>query len=375
MSDHEKPTEETDPRRPDLGRASQASGAKELGAGAAKQPGMSVAAASEGDAEKSSASAESRRTSDDQEQKQRKRSLLGPGAPSAPPNSDPRFLFGLMDDATPLEVGYEEAAQRGQPCATGRWRAVLVAAAVVCGLMLGGAANAMRDMFPGDEAHRVEIQDVKVLEARNAEQRQRLQDLEAEANDLAGQALRDEELRKQWDAQPSSTESVAVRNPGIQIILTDPPEGWKSPLRRTPGVTDKDLQAVVNLLWAVGAEAISVNDQRIVSSSSIRVASGVIGVNYQRVSGPYRITALGDPRGLLRELRAWGLEEYLHEVRVEAGIGYEIQQGASYEVPAGPADRRSGGAEGPFVFATELASDGNYPDASGYGEGGQEGTP
>lgn len=303
-------------------------------------------------------------------------SLLGPrtGAPSAPTNSDPMFLFGLMEDVTPLEMGYEEAARRGQPGPTRTCRVFWVGVAVVCGLLLGGAANAMRELIPGDDAYRVEIQDLKDLEAQNAEQREYVGELEVAVDDLAGRALRDEELKRQWEEDRAEREAVVTRGWGIQIILNDPPDGG-SAAEQAAGVIDKDLQVLVNALWSVGAEEISINNQRVVGSTAIRVAAGIVGVNYQPISGPYVITALGKPRDLIAGFRESGGERYLQELRDEVGVRYKVEQGASYEVPAGPVKRGSGGAEGTVMFAKPLTSDGNHLGAGGYGEEGMERTP
>jgi uncharacterized protein YlxW (UPF0749 family) len=63
-------------------------------------------------------------------------------------------------------------------------------------------------------------------------------------------------------------------------------------------VLDRDLQGLVNGLWQAGAEAISINGQRLTVLSAIRHAGEAITVNYRSLSPPYTILAIGDPNTL-----------------------------------------------------------------------------
>lgn len=79
-----------------------------------------------------------------------------------------------------------------------------------------------------------------------------------------------------------------------------------------------DVLAVVNELSAAGAEAISVNGQRIVATSSIRCVGPVIQVNYQKVAAPFEIRAIGNAQylesamniknGVADDLKKYGVE-------------------------------------------------------------------
>ena len=75
-------------------------------------------------------------------------------------------------------------------------------------------------------------------------------------------------------------------------ILTD------GSLRTDALVHDSDVLTVVNELKAAGAEAISVNGQRIISTSAIRCVGPVIQVNYQKVAAPFVIKAIGNAQYL-----------------------------------------------------------------------------
>ncbi len=83
-------------------------------------------------------------------------------------------------------------------------------------------------------------------------------------------------------------------------------------------VHDSDLLTVVNELKAAGAEAISVNDIRIISTSAIRCVGPVIQVNYQKVATPFVIKAIGNAQylesaltiknGVVDGLKQWGIK-------------------------------------------------------------------
>ncbi len=63
-------------------------------------------------------------------------------------------------------------------------------------------------------------------------------------------------------------------------------------------VHDSDVLTVVNELRVAGAEAICVNEQRIITTSAIRCVGSVIQVNYQKVAAPFVIKAIGNAQYL-----------------------------------------------------------------------------
>ena len=92
---------------------------------------------------------------------------------------------------------------------------------------------------------------------------------------------------------------VPVKGPGVEVRLDDS--------LQKPGaseeayyyiVHDVDVQAFVNELWAAGAEAVAINDQRVVTSTSVRCVGPTILVNAVRLAPPYVIRAIGAPSTL-----------------------------------------------------------------------------
>ncbi len=93
----------------------------------------------------------------------------------------------------------------------------------------------------------------------------------------------------------------AVSGPGVVVRLDDAAapkdaaaQGSTTLEPGNPGrVLDRDLQDVVNGLWAAGAEAISVNDLRLTTQTAIRSAGEAILVDFRPLSPPYVVRAVG----------------------------------------------------------------------------------
>lgn len=87
-------------------------------------------------------------------------------------------------------------------------------------------------------------------------------------------------------------------------------------------VHDEDLRSVVNELKNNGAEAISINGQRIVPTTAITCAGTVIQVNNEIVGSPFVIKAIGDKNMINNVMRSGGYLDYLDDW----GIGVEVKK-------------------------------------------------
>jgi uncharacterized protein YlxW (UPF0749 family) len=118
------------------------------------------------------------------------------------------------------------------------------------------------------------------LRASTGELRDRLLATSAAGDELAGRLAVAELLAG----------TVAVRGPGLRVVLDDAPDASAD-----NRVLDRDVQTVVNGLWAAGAEAIAINGERLTAQTAVRQAGGTILVNFDPVAAPYVIEAIGDP--------------------------------------------------------------------------------
>lgn len=119
--------------------------------------------------------------------------------------------------------------------------------------------------------------------------------------------------------------------PGVIVTLTDsdlqPRDGEDPNLYL---VHDEDLLNIVNELKAGGAEAIAINDQRIIAMSEIRCVGPTININSTRYAPPYVIKAIGDPDTLQAALN---LKDGIVDTLRFYGIKVDIQASDKVVVP------------------------------------------
>ncbi|MDD3012090.1 MAG: DUF881 domain-containing protein [Candidatus Gastranaerophilales bacterium] len=118
--------------------------------------------------------------------------------------------------------------------------------------------------------------------------------------------------------------------PGIVLELSDSDRPLKIAENPNAGIIhNTDLLELINNLWANGAEAISINDQRIIAQTDIKCIGSTILINKTRVAPPFLIKAVGDPKKLANSVKnghAKSLELY--------GIKYHIEKYERIEIPA-----------------------------------------
>ncbi len=125
---------------------------------------------------------------------------------------------------------------------------------------------------------------------------------------------------------------VDVQGPGLVVTLTD------SQAASMPGdnpnvylVHDEDLLKLVNVLSAAGAEAISINDQRLLATSEIHCAGPTISINNVRVGAPFVIKAIGNSETLESAVK---MRDGIMETLNFYGIGVQVKREANLVVPA-----------------------------------------
>ena len=100
---------------------------------------------------------------------------------------------------------------------------------------------------------------------------------------------------------------LPLTGPGVIVTIDDSKTASKAGDNQNLYIIhDDDLLKVVNELRAAGAEAISINGQRLVSTSEIRCAGPTLSVNNVRSAPPYEIRAIGDIETLEKALRMRG---------------------------------------------------------------------
>jgi uncharacterized protein YlxW (UPF0749 family) len=275
-------------------------------------------------------------------------SAHGAGRPQRIPV--PSLLRALLSEH--LDPGYAAAAAERSATPPGRrarafgWVWQALAAALVATVFAAAVAQA-RSVAPGVRtAQQLLATSVRSTEASAAKLAQRRSALWAQVDDVQRRALADDvagqRLLNRLDALSLAAASTPVTGPGLTVTVTDPgvsPNLSDVSKQRVNGsqqiILDRDLQLVVNSLWASGAEAIAVNGARIGPNVTIRQAGGAILVDNNPTSSPYQIVAVGPPHAM-RDV--FDNSPGLHRLRlleVSYGVGVNVNVADSITMPAG----------------------------------------
>ena len=221
---------------------------------------------------------------------------------------------------------------------------VLASVSIATFVVAGMAATQFRSQplpasnrFARDQALRKSVVE---LENQNRQLKARVQGLRAQVKAREDESAQRSSAAQQVNAQLDDQKVVVglspLHGPGLTISLhdgTDPNDAADHSLGWV--VHYQDLQDLVNLLWASGAEGVAVNGQRVVPTTSFFYAGvNILLNNASRITGPYRVTALGDPSTLSRAL---GDRDQLAELKSRSriyGLGLAWQRGTRLALPA-----------------------------------------
>lgn len=137
-------------------------------------------------------------------------------------------------------------------------------------------------------------------------------------------------MKDQIQALSAMSGVTDLKGEGIVITLNDGTKTSDASVRSDTLVHDSDLLTVVNELKAAGAEAISINGQRIIATSAIRCVGPVIQVNYQKVAAPFEIKAIGNAQYLES---AMTIKNGVVDLLKEYGVSVTVSRQNNVEIP------------------------------------------
>lgn len=137
---------------------------------------------------------------------------------------------------------------------------------------------------------------------------------------LAAMLRRSTELAGEADMDP-------VHGPGLVVSLRDAQRDANGRFPRDTSPDDlvvhqQDIEAVLNALWSAGAEAIQMQDQRIIATSIARCVGNTLLLNGRTYSPPYTISAIGNAEAMQQALAAAPLVTLYKQYVVRFGLGY-----------------------------------------------------
>ena len=191
-----------------------------------------------------------------------------------------------------------------------------------------------------------------------AERRTNLVDLiRAEQDRVEAETANVSELQNQLDAAAKAKVPVEtdpelesliseVEGAGLTVTLEDAPipadgvpDGWNAD---DYVVHEQDVQAVINALWAGGAEAIGVMDQRIIATSAVRCVGSTLLLHGQVYAPPYTVIAVGPTDRMQRAIDVSPRVAIYRQYADLLGLGFDVSDSDSVTVPAyeGPLSAR-----------------------------------
>jgi uncharacterized protein YlxW (UPF0749 family) len=208
-----------------------------------------------------------------------------------------RVMTDTMDEDYAYIAGHRAAQPTDEAARSPAKRPISLAMAMVLavfGALLITAAIETHRNKPGAERERTAlVAQINAGSANVDRLRARTSTLQSEIQDLRDAVLRStargQALNQRLQHLGAIAGTATVTGPGVQVTVDDAASSASG-----GKVLDVDLQVLVNGLWAVGAEAISINGQRLTTLTAIRVAGEAITVNYSALSPPYVVDAIGN---------------------------------------------------------------------------------
>ncbi|SOJ58164.1 hypothetical protein MSIMFB_05645 [Mycobacterium simulans] len=209
------------------------------------------------------------------------------------------------------------------------WRFGVPLVCLLAGLLLaathgvsGGAEIRRSDAPRLVDLVRQEQSSVARLNAQREALTQRIDAAHGRSSDTALTAMlrRTAELAGEADMNP-------VHGPGLVVRLSDAQRDANGRFPRDASPDDlvvhqQDIDGVMNAMWSAGAEAIQMQDQRIIATSVVRCVGNTLLLNGRTYSPPYTITAIGNAAAMQAALAAAPLVTLYKQYVVRFGLGY-----------------------------------------------------
>ncbi len=269
--------------------------------------------------------------------------------------------------AEALERDYQLVAQRrvasgGPPGGKDRvpGRVAVVVVVAVFGILLTIAAVQTSANADADSASRDDLVD------RIGARREAVQDLQGDIADLRDANADAEQLLLTTGDALNGVEGEAAELGGTTGFTPVIGEGIRIELDNAPAadpdtehIRDSDLALLVNGLWTAGAEAISINGQRISASTAIRNSGTAIEVNSAGIAPPYVVQAVGNTDTLSSRLVETSSGAAFAVLAGDYGWSYEVDNVDDLRLPAAPTRLRQ------LRSATELTKSDRPPEGDG----------
>ncbi|MBN6185933.1 DUF881 domain-containing protein [Aneurinibacillus sp. BA2021] len=215
---------------------------------------------------------------------------------------------------------------------------IITAISIIIGFMLTlqfrsnqpTVATEHKDMFQLRQNVQKEMERHQTLLNDISKHEKLVSEYETSINEGGGPSVIQEELTR----IKKENGFAEVSGPGIIVVIEDDPSAPGENKLQSP-IIDQDLTDLTSLLFANGAKAISINGNRLIVNSSIRVVGEGIQVDTVPIEMPYIVKVIGEPQSLEAALRLPGsdresMEDWFHFLNKK----FTIQKSESVTVPA-----------------------------------------
>ena len=222
------------------------------------------------------------------------------------------------------------------------WRAAVPVAALLAGLLFATSANTSHGVDLRVVAHDDGVSFAERQQRTVIDQTKQLADLQKQVQAETSKAARTDSrvatARDAADAVADDAGMSPVTGSAVTVTLNDAPPLPGAQKGSVPPdylvVHQQDVQAVVNALWAGGAEAMTLQGQRVISTSAVRCVGNTLLLHGVVYSPPYVVSAIGDVDRLRAALDA-APDIIIYKQYVQAyHLGYDVKTQAKATMPA-----------------------------------------
>lgn len=216
-------------------------------------------------------------------------------------------------------------------------RVVTAAVCLVAGLMIATSAMNARgtDLRPGRNTDLVSL--IQSQSRRNTQLSGQLTALRRQVDELSAvNNAESPDLQPELDALSATAGLDPASGPSVTVTLDDAPasvaaNGIDPDLLV---VHQQDIQAVVNTLWSGGAEAMTIQGQRVIATTGVKCVGNTVVLHGVPYAPPYVISAIGDPVRLRAALDSSEPIRIYQQYVAAYALGYRVRQDARMQFPA-----------------------------------------
>lgn len=235
-----------------------------------------------------------------------------------------------------VRAALREAREFQRRRSSGRARIATIVTVVVIGVMLSASALHARgsDLRPTRNTSLAGL--VEDKSAGNAELARRVSELRAEVDALGVPAGTDGDRQRADLAQAASAAGIEpVHGPAVTVVLSDAPTSVRAPDvdQDLLVVHQQDIQAVANAMWSAGAEAMTIQGQRVLATTGIKCVGNSVVLHGIPYAPPYVITGVGDPARIRAALQDSAHLRAYRQFADAYHLGYEVRSEADASLP------------------------------------------